>query len=126
MFSVLIRGLLIDNPVVRSGKAGDYTTAKIVTREGPERLYTSLIAFGTKGVHLARMTEGDHLSVIGDAKIREWTSSDGTARFGLSMTVDMVTHLGLSNKVDHVMALGQPKPVEGDETEVEDEEDLPF
>lgn len=44
MFSVLIRGVLTDNPVVRSGKSGDYTTAKIVTREGPERGWSPGIA----------------------------------------------------------------------------------
>lgn len=87
MFSILINGSLANNPMTRSGKTGNYVTARLFARDGEARLHVSLIAFGSAGKRLGEMVEGDALSVAGRAKLTEWEGADGATRRGVSVTV---------------------------------------
>lgn len=94
MFSVLIRGTLSDTPMTRPGKTGPFVTAKMVARDGDARLKVGLIAFGREAKCLATAVIGDQLSVVGEAKLTEWTASDGSARRGMNITVGRLMALG--------------------------------
>lgn len=115
MFSVLIRGTLSDAPMTRTGKTGTFVTAKMVARDGDARLKVGLIAFGSEAQQLAITAIGDQISVLGEAKLTEWTASDGSPRRGMNVTVW------------RLMSLGE-RPSEEGLPEEEDEEQgvLPF
>ena len=93
----LASGKLFGVPETRVSKNGnDFTKATLVVVTGTERQFVTIFAFSeTVRAELARLGEGDSLSVQGPLKA-EVFERDGRSRVSLSMTVD------------HALALRQP------------------
>ena len=93
-FDVLITGRLVKAPERRTAKNGNaFAVASVaVPTEADESMLASVIAFRSEAVAaLLALGKGDAVALAGKAKLNSWTGSDGTAKHGLSVTVDVVT-----------------------------------
>ena len=86
---ILASGSLIRDPNVRTSSNGNsYTTALLsVATSGDERQVVNLIAFGSVGEKLARLKQGDSISVTGPAKVGIY-EKDGETKPSVSITAN--------------------------------------
>lgn len=82
--NILIGGKLVKDPKPGTGKNGSpYCTASVrisqeTQREDePNSVFASLIAFGADAEKLARLRQGDQVSVAGSCRVSTWTSQEG-------------------------------------------------
>jgi single-stranded DNA-binding protein len=87
-------GKIFGNPESRTSKNGNaFTKATLCIVTGNERQFVTLFAFSqTVRDELARLEEGDNISVQGPLKA-EIYERDGQARVSLSMTADLILAL---------------------------------
>src|SRR5690554_6514282 len=87
---ILASGSLIRDPQVRTGSNGSaYTTALLseATGGGDDRQVISVIAFGPVGERLARLKQGDSISVTGPARVGVY-EKDGETKPSVSVTAN--------------------------------------
>ena len=79
-------------PETRTGKSGKpFTTAKLRIDTGEEQsTWASVIAFANEAERLARLGDGDAVSLSGTAKLQAYIAKSGEPKASLSITVDEV------------------------------------
>jgi single-stranded DNA-binding protein len=88
MLVILISGKLLKDPVKRTSATGKpYATALLSVPTDDGQTLVSCVAFSNVAEQLLSHSQGDSLSVLGKAKLSEWTK-DGEAKHGLDMVVD--------------------------------------
>lgn len=89
MIECLLNGRLIRSPELKTGNSGKpYTNLLLSVSVGEaENIVISAIAFGDIAERLAKLGQGDAVSLAGSLKPTEWTDKTGATKHGLSMTV---------------------------------------
>ena len=88
-FDVLLQGKLRGTVTVKTSSNGNpYATFKLGTTDKKgESLLVSCIAFSASAIEVVlRLTDGDSITVSGEAAISTWAGKDGTQRHGLDVT----------------------------------------
>lgn len=96
--SILLQGKLERGPEARTSRNGNsFITATLRVASGGDLQFWRLFVFSESAqTELARLGEGDALTVQGTPKFEIWRPESGEPRVSLSATVD------------HVLALKQP------------------
>src|SRR5512144_1505533 len=88
MLTLLATGKLIKDPIKRTSANGKcYCTALLSVPTDDGQALISAIAFTDCAEKLLTHHQGDTISVLGKAKLSEWTK-DGQQKHGLDMVVD--------------------------------------
>ena len=113
MIDVLISGKVRGTPTVRTSANGNpFATFKLAAADKTgEGVLCSCIAFSASVIQaVEKLTDGDSISVTGEAAISTWRGGDGTERRGLDVTVYGVLtayHVGRKRRATDL------QPVEG-------------
>jgi single-stranded DNA-binding protein len=93
-----------------SAKGTAYATALLrvdgAAETDPGEAVVSVIAFGETATELLTRVKGDAVSVAGRLKMSEWTTREGEARHGLSLTAERILTLQAKPKAQ----AKQPEP----------------
>jgi single-stranded DNA-binding protein len=91
MIDALIAGKLIKQPLLKTGQSGkSYCQFLMSVQVGePQPIVVSAIAFEAVADRIAKLGQGDAVSVIGSLKPSEWQDkTTGETKHGLSITVN--------------------------------------
>lgn len=92
MLNLLITGNLKTAPEVRTGKTGQYVTARMVGHQDGGQIWGRIVAFEPEAVAaLSALTAGEQLAVVGHGAIEVYQAKDGTHKPGFHVVADKVT-----------------------------------